>query len=112
MREKIKLESSAGTGHFYTTTKNKRTMPDKLEIKKYDPKARKHVLYKENQNEVNAGSGRSFERTPSRRSTPRAEKMKAPPRRGFFVAGRVTTSSRLSSRRPSSRPPSPCPAWR
>ena len=32
MREKIKLESSAGTGHFYTT-KNKRTTPDKLEIK-------------------------------------------------------------------------------
>ena len=47
MREKIKLESSAGTGHFYTTTKNKRTMPDKMEITKYDPKARKHVLYKE-----------------------------------------------------------------
>ena len=47
MREKIKLESSAGTGHFYTTTKNKRTTPDKLEIKKYDHKARKHVIYKE-----------------------------------------------------------------
>ncbi|MGZ5584829.1 MAG: 50S ribosomal protein L33 [Usitatibacter sp.] len=47
MREKIKLESSAGTGHFYTTTKNKRTMPDKLEIMKFDPKARKHVMYKE-----------------------------------------------------------------
>jgi large subunit ribosomal protein L33 len=47
MREKIKLESSAGTGHFYTTTKNKRTTPDKLEIKKYDPKARKPVIYKE-----------------------------------------------------------------
>ena len=47
MREKIKLESSAGTGHFYTTTKNKRTKPDKLEIKKYDPKARKLFLYKE-----------------------------------------------------------------
>ena len=47
MREKIKLESSAGTGHFYTTTKNKRTTPDKLEIKKYDPKALKHVIYKE-----------------------------------------------------------------
>ena len=47
MREKIKLESSAGTGHFYTTTKNKRTTPDKLEIKNYDPKARKHVVYKE-----------------------------------------------------------------
>jgi len=47
MREKIKLESSAGTGHFYTTTNNKRTMPDKMEIKKYDPVARKHVTYKE-----------------------------------------------------------------
>lgn len=47
MREKIKLESSAGTGHFYTTTKNKRTMPEKMEIKKYDPVARKHVVYKE-----------------------------------------------------------------
>jgi large subunit ribosomal protein L33 len=47
MREKIKLESSAGTGHFYTTTKNKRITPDKLEMKKFDPVARKHVLYKE-----------------------------------------------------------------
>jgi len=41
MREKIKLESSAGTGHFYTTTKNKRTMPEKMEIKKFDPVVRK-----------------------------------------------------------------------
>jgi len=47
MREKINLESSAGTGHFYTTTKNKRTKPEKIEIMKYDPKARKHVIYKE-----------------------------------------------------------------
>ena len=47
MREKIKLESSAGTGHFYTTTKNKRTMPGKFEIKKFDPVVRQHVLYKE-----------------------------------------------------------------
>ena len=47
MRDKIKLESSAGTGHFYTTTKNKRTLPEKMEIKKFDPVARKHVLYKE-----------------------------------------------------------------
>lgn len=47
MRDKIKLESSAGTGHFYTTTKNKRTTPGKIEIKKFDPVARKHVLYKE-----------------------------------------------------------------
>ena len=47
MREKIKLDSSAGTGHFYTTTKNKRTMPEKMEIKKFDPVVRKHVMYKE-----------------------------------------------------------------
>lgn len=47
MRDKIKLISSAGTGHFYTTTKNKRTTPEKLEMKKYDPIARKHVMYKE-----------------------------------------------------------------
>jgi len=46
-REKIKLESTAGTGHFYTTSKNKRTTPEKLEFKKYDPVARKHVAYKE-----------------------------------------------------------------
>lgn len=47
MRDIIKLVSSAGTGHFYTTTKNKRKKPEKIEIKKYDPKARKHVVYKE-----------------------------------------------------------------
>jgi large subunit ribosomal protein L33 len=47
MREKIKLESSAGTGHFYTTTKNKRTKPNKMEMKKFDPVVRKHVIYKE-----------------------------------------------------------------
>ena len=47
MREKIRLVSSAGTGHFYTTTKNKRNQTGKMEIKKYDPVVRKHVLYKE-----------------------------------------------------------------
>ncbi|HBZ18712.1 MAG TPA: 50S ribosomal protein L33 [Betaproteobacteria bacterium] len=47
MRDKIKLESSAGTGHFYTTTKNKRNMPEKMEIKKFDPVVRQHVMYKE-----------------------------------------------------------------
>ena len=47
MREKIRMNSTAGTGHFYTTDKNKRTMPDKLEMKKYDPVSRKHVIYKE-----------------------------------------------------------------
>jgi len=47
MREKIKLESSAGTGHFYTTTKNKRNTSEKIEISKFDPVVRKHVKYKE-----------------------------------------------------------------
>ena len=47
MREKIKLVSSANTGHFYTTDKNRRNMPEKMEIKKYDPVVRKHVIYKE-----------------------------------------------------------------
>ena len=47
MREEIRMNSTAGTGHFYTTDKNKRTTPDKLEMKKYDPVARKHVIYKE-----------------------------------------------------------------
>ncbi|MEO5573106.1 MAG: 50S ribosomal protein L33 [Gammaproteobacteria bacterium] len=47
MRDKIKLVSSANTGHYYTTTKNKRTMPEKMEIKKFDPVVRQHVLYKE-----------------------------------------------------------------
>ncbi|CAL4318696.1 50S ribosomal protein L33 [Buchnera aphidicola] len=47
IREKIKMISSAGTGHYYTTTKNKRNTPDKLVLKKYDPVIRKHVLYNE-----------------------------------------------------------------
>ncbi|HJP38091.1 MAG: 50S ribosomal protein L33 [Gammaproteobacteria bacterium] len=47
MRDKIRLVSSAGTGHFYTTTKNKRLQPEKVKIKKYDPRIRKHVIYKE-----------------------------------------------------------------
>ena len=47
MREKVKLLSSAGTGHFYVATKNKRPHPDKMALKKYDPVVRKHVEYKE-----------------------------------------------------------------
>jgi large subunit ribosomal protein L33 len=46
-REKIKLESTAGTGFFYTSRKNKQNTPDKLEVKKYDPVVRKHVVFKE-----------------------------------------------------------------
>ncbi|GHT88477.1 50S ribosomal protein L33 [Alphaproteobacteria bacterium] len=43
----IKLLSSAGTGYFYVTKKNPRTIPEKLELMKYDPKVRKRVLFKE-----------------------------------------------------------------
>jgi large subunit ribosomal protein L33 len=44
---KIKLESTAGTGFFYVTKKNARTLTDKLVMKKYDPVVRKHVEFKE-----------------------------------------------------------------
>lgn len=47
VREKIRLVSEAGTGHFYTTDKNKRLHPEKVAYKKFDPVARRHVLYKE-----------------------------------------------------------------
>ena len=47
MRDKIKLVSSAGTGHFYTTTKNKRKHPDRVEYKKYCPFCRVHKPHKE-----------------------------------------------------------------
>jgi large subunit ribosomal protein L33 len=47
MREKVKLLSSAGTVHFYVATKNKRLHPEKMEVRKFDPMARKHVPYKE-----------------------------------------------------------------
>ena len=44
---KIKLESTAGTGYYYVTKKNPRTLTDKLTLKKYDPVVRKHVEFKE-----------------------------------------------------------------
>lgn len=43
----IKLNSSADTGVFYVTRKNTRTKTGKLEFRKYDPKIRKHVTFKE-----------------------------------------------------------------
>ena len=44
---KIKILSTADTGYFYVTTKNARTKTEKLSFKKYDPKVRKHVEFKE-----------------------------------------------------------------
>ena len=46
-RDMVRMISSAGTGHFYTTDKNKKNTPGKMEFLKYDPVVRKHVLYKE-----------------------------------------------------------------
>jgi large subunit ribosomal protein L33 len=46
-RDKVRMISTAGTGHFYTTDKNKKTTPNKMEFLKYDPVVRKHVAYKE-----------------------------------------------------------------
>lgn len=43
----IKLVSTADTGFFYVTKKNPRNLTEKLNLKKYDPVARKHVLFKE-----------------------------------------------------------------
>lgn len=43
----IKLVSTADTGFYYVTKKNPRTQTEKLEFRKYDPVARKHVLFKE-----------------------------------------------------------------
>jgi large subunit ribosomal protein L33 len=43
----IKLVSTAGTGHFYTTSKNPKKTTEKLQITKFDPVVRKRVPYKE-----------------------------------------------------------------
>jgi large subunit ribosomal protein L33 len=47
IRQIIILESTAGTGYRYTTKKNKRNHPQRVEFKKYDPVIRKHVIFKE-----------------------------------------------------------------
>jgi len=47
MREKVRLISTAKTGYSYYTTKNKQKQTDKIQLKKYDPVARKHVLFTE-----------------------------------------------------------------
>jgi large subunit ribosomal protein L33 len=46
-RIKIMLRSTAGTGYGYATKKNRRNTTEKLELKKFDPIARKVVIFKE-----------------------------------------------------------------
>jgi large subunit ribosomal protein L33 len=43
----VKMLSTADTGFFYVAKKNPRTKTEKLEMKKYDPVVRKHVVFKE-----------------------------------------------------------------
>ncbi|WP_062466678.1 50S ribosomal protein L33 [Demequina maris] len=47
IRDKITLESTAGTGVRYVTTKSRRNTPDRLVLRKYDRAARRHVDFKE-----------------------------------------------------------------
>ena len=95
-REKIKLESTAGTGHFYTTAKNKKTTPEKLEFMKFDPKARKHVLYKEIKLKYAAATGGNVHRHSG-------SPLESPPSAGFFH-GPIRPRSRSIGSRCASRP--------
>jgi large subunit ribosomal protein L33 len=44
---KIKLVSTADTGFYYVTKKNPRNITEKMTFRKYDPRVRKHVEFKE-----------------------------------------------------------------
>ena len=44
---KIRLVSTANTGFFYVPRKNPRNTTEKMSFRKYDPKVRKHVEFKE-----------------------------------------------------------------
>lgn len=43
----IKLRSTEGTGYTYVTTKNKATTRERMQLRKYDPRLRRHVLFRE-----------------------------------------------------------------
>lgn len=47
LRPIVKLRSTAGTGFTYVTRKNRRNDPDRLVLRKFDPKVRRHVDFKE-----------------------------------------------------------------
>lgn len=47
LRPVIKLRSTAGTGYTYVTTKNRRTEPDRMTLRKFDPVAGRHVEFRE-----------------------------------------------------------------
>ncbi|TDQ54987.1 50S ribosomal protein L33 [Actinorugispora endophytica] len=43
----IKPKSTAGTGYAYVTRENHRNTPERLVLRKFDPKVRRHVEYRE-----------------------------------------------------------------
>lgn len=47
IRPIIKLRSTAGTGYTYVTRKNRRNNPDRLVLRKFDPRIRRHVDFRE-----------------------------------------------------------------
>ena len=63
---KVKLVSTADTGFYYVAKKNSRTMTDKLVKKKYDPVARKHVEFKEFEDQVTSRHVTDFRTGPLR----------------------------------------------
>ena len=65
--QKIKLESTAGTGYYYVTKKNSRTLTEKLVLKKYDPVAKKHVEFKETK--IKSGAPSAPDAVTRRRAT-------------------------------------------
>lgn len=46
VRVHIKLRSTESSYQYYST-KSKRNTPDRIELKKYDPILKKHVVFKE-----------------------------------------------------------------
>ncbi|MFI6579223.1 50S ribosomal protein L33 [Nocardiopsis sp. NPDC050513] len=47
VRPVVKLRSTAGTGYTYVTRKNRRNTPDRLVLRKFDPRVRRHVEFRE-----------------------------------------------------------------
>ncbi|CAN7546438.1 50S ribosomal protein L33 [Terrabacter sp. LjRoot27] len=47
LRPVVTLRSTAGTGYSYVTRKNRRTDPDRMVLRKFDPVAREHVDFRE-----------------------------------------------------------------
>ena len=83
MREKVKRLSSAGTGHFYVATKNKRLHPDKMTMKKMIRRTQ-HVDYKESKIKKISRPGARNESTDDKGRQPQ---------RAFFIADRTLTTS-------------------